>query len=84
MMKETCKLSELPLTVRATVAGFDEKNALTERLRQLGIDEGETITPLFRSPFGDPTAYAVKDCLIALRKTDCSRVTVVTTGETDV
>ena len=33
---------------------------------------------------GKYTAYAVKDCLIALRRSDCSRVTVVTSGETHV
>lgn len=82
-MTQPCKLSELPLQTTAIVKGFDRKTALTERMNNLGITEGTPITPVFRSPFGDPVAYSVRDSLIALRKSDCDGVWVTAAGDGD-
>ncbi|HAM06670.1 MAG TPA: ferrous iron transport protein A, partial [Ruminococcaceae bacterium] len=42
----------------------------------MGITEGEKIVPIMKSPFGDPTAYLSKGTVIALRESDCSKITV--------
>lgn len=75
-MSDFLKLSELPLHTSATVIALEQYNALSSRLSQLGVTEGASITPLFKSLFGDPTAYRVKNSVIALRAQDCEGVTV--------
>lgn len=75
-MAKSCKLSEVPLTAEAVITGICGDTAFTRRLSHMGMTEGAAVTPLFSSLFGDPTAYLVKGCLIALRKKDCAGITV--------
>ena len=75
-MKRSCLLSELPPYMTAVIVRLNRSDALGRRLTDLGVTEGEQITAEFRSPFGDPTAYRVKGCLLALRKKDCGTVEV--------
>ena len=75
-MKRSCLLSELPPHMTAVIVRLNRSDALGRRLTDLGVTEGEQITAEFRSPFGDPTAYRVKGCLLALRKKDCGTVEV--------
>jgi len=42
----------------------------------LGIISGTAITPVFRSPIGDPTAYEVRGTLLALRQEDALKIEV--------
>ena len=70
------RLCDLPLDTRAIVQRFDTNNSLSRRITALGLEEGATVTALFRSPFGDPTAYYVNETVIALRKTDCESIHV--------
>ena len=44
--------------------------SLKRRLLDLGIIKGTTITPVLKSPSGDPTAFEIRGALIALRKED--------------
>ena len=63
-------LYELPLN---TVGIIDELNCngnTRRRLLDLGLVKGTKITPVFKSPSGDPTAYEIRKTLIALRKKD--------------
>ena len=43
---------------------------------KLGIMENSTVIPLFTSPFGDPSAYLVKNAVVALRNNDCKDIIV--------
>ena len=43
---------------------------IRRRLLDLGLVRGTKITPVFKSPSGDPTAYEIRKTLIALRKED--------------
>ena len=76
MKNYCCKLSELPLMTEAEITSVEIDSALTRRMAQLGITLGEMITPVFKSPFGDPVAYSVKGCVVALRKSDCEAIEV--------
>ena len=38
--------------------------------------EDAVITPIFESTFGDPTAYLIKNAVIALRRKDCENIIV--------
>lgn len=63
-------LNELPLN---TVGIIDELNCngnIRRRLLDLGLVKGTKITPVFKSPSGDPTAFEIRKTLIALRKED--------------
>ena len=63
-------LYELPLN---TIGIIDELNCngnIRRRLLDLGLIKGTKITPVFKSPSGDPTAYEIRKTLIALRKED--------------
>lgn len=67
-------LDKLPINKTAVIE-FDEcdKN-LKNRIYDMGIVKGEKITPVFKSPFGNPTAFLIKDTIIALRKKDCKKI----------
>lgn len=63
-------LNELPLN---TVGIIDELNCngnIRRRLLDLGLVKGTKITPVFKSPSGDPTAFEIRKTLIALRNED--------------
>ena len=71
------KLGELPLGKIAVVKSIESSTLLMKRIINLGVTKGAEITPLFRAPFGDPTAYSVKGCVVALRKNDCEGIIVM-------
>ena len=52
------------------------ESALSRRLLDLGFAEGAGIRCLFRSMFGDPTAYEICGTVIALRAADSASVLV--------
>ena len=75
-MTKNMELNKLREGQSAVVRYISDENPLKSRIESVGITEGSVITPLFCSPFGDPTAYEVKGGIIALRKTDCVGITV--------
>lgn len=75
-MKEKCSLSSIELKNSAKICDVECSNALKNRLYDLGILENTVITPIFKGPFGDPTAYLIKNAVIALRKSDCENIIV--------
>ena len=64
------KLYELPLNTVGTVKDLNCNGNIRRRLLDLGLVKGTAITPVFKSPSGDPTAYEIRKTLIALRKED--------------
>lgn len=46
------------------------------RFLDLGIIKGTLITPLYRSPFSDPTAYEISNTVIAIREDDAKFIKV--------
>lgn len=75
-MHDTCKLSALPLHQTAVVDNIQSQNPLQPRLKQLGFVSGAAVTPLLKSMLGDPVAYQVNGCVIALRRSESDGVTV--------
>jgi len=63
-------LYELPLNTVGIVNDLNCNGNIRRRLLDLGIVKGTKITPVFKSPSGDPTAYEIRKTLIALRKED--------------
>lgn len=69
-------LNELPIN---TVGIIDELNCngnIRRRLLDLGLVKGTKITPIFKSPSGDPTAYEIRRTIIALRKEDSKLISL--------
>jgi len=71
-------LNHLPIGQRAEVMGISNKCRGAERRRfmDLGILPGTQITAEMRSPSGDPTAYIIRDALIALRQEQASLIRI--------
>ena len=69
-------LCDLPLNVSGTVQKLDCNGALKRRFLDLGIVENTLITPVLKSPSGDPTAFEIRGTLIALRKEDANLIKV--------
>lgn len=74
-MKQIC-LSELSINERAKVVRIDCEKSLKSRLNELGLFEGNVIAPELISPLGEPKAYKIGGALIALRDSDCDKITV--------
>ena len=76
MMKDKFTLDNLPLEQSAVIYSIECKDCLINRIYDMGILKNTVIKPLYRSPFGDPTAYLVKNAVIALRNKDSKYITV--------
>lgn len=63
-------LYELPLNTVGVVNNLNCNGNIRRRLLDLGLVKGTKITPVFKSPSGDPTAYEIRKTLIAIRKED--------------
>ncbi len=70
-------LNNVPVGKTAIILQVNSNNPLQKnRLTDVGIIKNSCITPLFVSPGGDPTAYLVKNSLIALRNEDTENINV--------
>lgn len=69
-------LSNLGLEKTAIVQKVHLRGNLRRRLLDLGFSPGVAVTPLFRSPLGDPTAYQILGSIIALRKEETDQIEV--------
>ena len=69
-------LYDMPLNKSCTVQTLKCNGSLKRRLLDLGIIRNTKITPVLKSPSGDPTAFEIRGTLIALRKEDASLIEV--------
>ena len=69
-------LNELPLNMVGIIDKINCKENVRRRLLDLGFINGTKITPVFKSPSGDPIAYEIRKTLIALRKEDSKHITL--------
>ena len=53
------------------------------RMLDLGILPGTEIEVVMKSPMGDPTAYRIRDAVIALRKEQAALIKIKPGGRTD-
>lgn len=63
-------LYELPINSIGIIDNLNCNGNVRRRLLDLGIVKGSKITPVFKSPSGDPTAFEIRKTLIAIRKED--------------
>ncbi len=69
-------LDKLKLNSIGIVLSVNCSIPIKHRLLDLGLIPGTKITPLFVSPFGDPTAYEFRGNIIAIRKEEASKIII--------
>ncbi len=71
-------LSELSLGKTALIADISSESKNQKvHLMNMGFVPGESVTPIFSSPAGDPTAYRLgSNVQIALRDTEAKKILV--------
>lgn len=76
-------LDALAVGERARVLNISPQCRLAERRRMfdLGLLPGTVVEAELRSPSGDPTAYRIRDAVIALRREQAAMIRVERTGE---
>ena len=72
-----CALCDLKIGQSAMVTSVNSKGDILRRLLDIGIISGTKVKCVFKSPLGDPTAFLIRDAVIALRKEDSANITVV-------
>lgn len=75
-MSNTLKLTNLPINASASVVSLNCYGGVRRRLLDLGIVKGTEITPILKSPSGDPTAFFVRGSTIAIREEDACLIDV--------
>lgn len=71
------RLNLLPLGRTARVVHVECNDKLKSRLSDLGLYEGNYICPVLKSPLGEPRAYRINEATVALRDSDCRKITVI-------
>lgn len=69
-------LYDLKINEPGIVESLSCNGSLKRRLLDLGIIKGTKITPILKSPSGDPTAFEIRGTLIALRKEDAKLIKI--------
>ena len=70
-------LHQLPLNQVGMIDSIADSLACKQRLLDFGFVKGSVITPLFRSCFENPTAYEIRGSIIAIRKEDAEKITIL-------
>lgn len=75
-MQSIVPLKDMEPGTQGVITEILQECTLSRRLFDLGFAEGARIKCLFRSMFGDPTAYEICGTVIALRAGDSASVLV--------
>lgn len=67
-------LNNLPIGCTGKVMSLMDYEKNKRRLLDLGFTKGATITSLFTSPAGDPTAYLIRGTIVAIRDEDAKNI----------
>ncbi|MCH3971817.1 MAG: ferrous iron transport protein A [Oscillospiraceae bacterium] len=58
------------------VAALTAAGPMRRRLQDIGLISGTQVSCVLRAPAGDPTAYAIRGAVIALRREDAAHVLI--------
>ena len=75
-MQNSISLSELEINKKAKVVDINCSGDEKRRFLDLGIVKDTVLTPIFNSPFGNPTAYEIRKTIIAIRKENANKIKV--------
>ncbi len=74
------RMSSLSIGEQGRIIAVTNRGAIRRRLMDIGFTEGTRVECLGKSPLGDPTAFAVKGAVIALRREDAAGIYVEAGG----
>lgn len=69
-------LNNLSLEESAIILENNNKESIKKHLKNLGISKNTKIKCLYKSPLNDPTAYQIKNVIIAIRKEDAKNIII--------
>ena len=72
--KPTMALHQLVPGQSGSVDALCATGALRRRLLDIGLTQNASVRCLFSAPSGDPSAYLIRDAVIALRREDAATV----------
>lgn len=70
-------LDKLKIGEYATIKNIDDRVINKHRLLELGFTQNTRICPVKKSLCGDPTAYLIKDTVVALRKGEARGINII-------
>lgn len=70
------KLKDADISSVVRVINIEAKGELRRRFFDLGIIEGTKIEVLYKSPFGEPTAYLIRGAVIAMREEESEKIII--------
>ena len=77
MNNSVSKLCELRDCEQGRIIAMDGCGNLKRRLNDMGFFEGTCVKRLFSAPAGDPSAYWIRDTVVALRASDVTGIVVI-------
>ena len=77
MINSKRTLDMLEIDKYAKIEKIECSETIRRRLYDLGLIDGTKIKALYKSPFGDPSAYLIKGAVIALRHDDTKHITIL-------
>lgn len=72
-------LNNLNIGEEAIIKSNNIKTKNKQNIINLGVTEGTKVKCLYQSPLKDPTAYLIKNVILAIREEDAKLITI--TGE---
>ena len=69
-------LDQLRPGQRARVEALDGGDALTQRLLEMGVLEGEEVEVIGFAPLGEPVEIRLRDYRLSLRRAEAARIRV--------
>lgn len=70
-------LNNLNLEESAYIIENNVKTENKQNLINLGITQNSKIKCLYKSPFNDPTAYQIKNVILAIREEDAKQIMIL-------
>lgn len=75
-MEKIKTLTELAVGESSVIMGLVTEGSMRRRFLDVGLSRGTCVTCVGESPFGDPRAYLVRGCKIAIRRRDAKTVLI--------
>ena len=75
-MNNILQLSCIPKGATCVIKTITAHQGIRRRLQDMGLVPGTLVKCIYKSPFGDPTAYLIRGALVALRHEDSDSILV--------
>lgn len=70
-------LNNLDLEESAYIIENNINTSNKQNITNLGLTKGTKIKCLYKSPFKDPTAYLIKNVILAIREEDSKQIMII-------